>query len=370
MKTVVSISLGPSSQDFEFTANFLGEKLHVRRLSTPVAEVAIGLGVLKESYRAGAHRFVEQDSVKLTELVRTSPITTGGRLGDIFQEWAVRHAQVKLGNYFNNARVLFFSGLADFKLAMSMAEYTPNLRFADPVLQLGVPKMLTSLDALQLYATGAHYVKDWPLPDVMAAGPVKEWTRFVLRKAMQKASVIVAPVHSLDEFGLEELAGKTVITAAASDKRVEQLRDKGVHMIIDGAPELFGHVLAPNLLDAMILAATGKDPGEMLEDDYLEIITDLQIEPRIIYPNGFKRVNRFAFVIHPLSQEYFKFFKTACSSSFHCDSGRGASASPAIRSMAISKRSSAPSASTSTPLTPSTGQRFTSSATSSGTRSP
>ena len=320
MKTVVSISLGPSSQDFEFTATFLGEKLHVRRVGTDGSTAraakllkewdgkadAIGLGVLKESYRAGAHRFVEQDSVNLTSLVRTSPVTTGGRLGDIFQEWAVRHAQVKLGQYFTNARVLFFSGLADFKLAMSMAEYTPNLQFADPVLQLGVPKLLTSLDALQLYATGAHYVKDWPLPDVMATGPVKEWTRFVLRKALQKATVVVAPVHSLDEFGLEELAGKTVVTAAASDKRVELLKDKGVHMIIDGAPELFGHVLAPNLLDAMILAATGKDAEDMLEDDYLEIITDLQIEPRILYPNGFKRMNRFAFVIHPLSQEYFK----------------------------------------------------------------
>jgi hypothetical protein len=28
--------------------------------------------------------------------------------------------------------------------------------------------------------------------------------------------------------------------------------------------------------------------------------------PRILYPNGEQRVNRFAFVIHPLSQEYFK----------------------------------------------------------------
>jgi hypothetical protein len=77
-------------------------------------------------------------------------------------------------------------------------------------------------------------------------------------------------------------------------------------MVIDAAPVLFGHVLSPSLLDAMIVAATGKFPQEILEDDYLEIITSLGLEPRIIYPNGFKRVNRFAFVIHPLSQEYFK----------------------------------------------------------------
>jgi predicted amino acid dehydrogenase len=140
----------------------------------------------------------------------------------------------------------------------------------------------------------------------MASGPVKEWTRFVLRKAMQKATVIVAPVHELDDFGLEELAGKTVITATVNDERIAQMRDKGVATIIDGSPVMHGHVLGANLLDAMIMAATGKRGIDLLEDDYLEIIAGLSSEPRIIHPNGFHRVNRFAFVIHPLSQEYFK----------------------------------------------------------------
>jgi predicted amino acid dehydrogenase len=321
MKTVVGISLGASDQDFEFTTTFLGEALHVRRLGTDGSLAravkllrewdtkadAIGLGVFKDSYRAGAHRFVEKDSARLKAVATQAPVTLGGRLGDIFQEWAVRHAQIGLGSYFNNARVLFLSGLKNYKLALSMSEYTANLQFADPLLQLGVPKLLTSLQALQLYSGGAHYVKDWSLPGVMARGPVKEWTRFVLRKALQKASVVVAPLHELDEFGLEELAGKTLITTtSASDARMAQLRDKGVHMVIDGSPSLFGHVLGPHLLDAMIVAATGKSPGAILEDDYLEIITGLDMQPRILYPNGFKRMNRFAFVIHPLSQEYFK----------------------------------------------------------------
>ena len=175
--------------------------------------------------------------------------------------------------------------------------------------QLGVPKLLGSLDALELYANGAHYVTDWTSPTVMSSTPVKDWTHFVLRRAMQKATVIVADVHDLDEFGIEELAGKTIITSTVNDQRLAQFKDKGVHMVIDGAPYLFNHVLAPNLLDAMILAASGKPAQDLLEDDYLEIITDLGLEPRILYPNGFKRTNRFAFVIHPLSQEYFKSVK-------------------------------------------------------------
>ncbi len=320
MKTVVGISLGASDQDFKFNTSFLGHRISVHRVGAngSVAKASrllkyweqradvIGLGVIKDRYEAGAQRFIEKDSARLKAVVSRVPVTVGGQLGDILQEWAVRHAQAELGNYFNNARVLFFSGLKDYKLALALSEHTENLMFADPLLQLGVPKLLTSMDALRMYGSGAHYVKDWPLPGVMASGPVKEWTRFLLRKAMQKATVIVANLLELDEFGLEELAGKTIITSTVSDQRVAQFRDKGVHLVIDGSPVMKGRVLGPSLLDAMISAATGKHPDAIAEDDYLEIITGQQLAPRIIYPSGFKRVNRFAFVIHPLSQEYFK----------------------------------------------------------------
>jgi len=320
MKKVVGISLGAGDQDFEFGARFLGQRFNIRRLGTngstakamkllkqwePHAD-AIGLAVVKDSYTVGARRYVEKDSTRMKGAVTRIPVTTGGRLSDILQEWALRHVQVKLGDYFNNAKVLFFSGMTNYKLALAMSEYTQNLEFADPLLQLGVPKMLTSLDALELYASGAHYVMDWAPTSVMSSAPVREWTKFVLRRAMRDATVIVAPVHELDGFGEEELSGKTIITSTVNDTRVAQFRKKGVTMVIDGAPAMFDHVLGPSLLDAMIIAANGKAPDDILEDDYLEIITNLQLEPRIIYPNGFRRVNRFAFVIHPLSQEYFK----------------------------------------------------------------
>ena len=261
---------------------------------------------MKDSYTVGSRRYVEKDSARMKGAVTRIPVTTGGRLGDILQEWALRNVQVKLGNYFNNAKVLFFSGMTNYKLALAMSEYTQNLEFADPLLQLGVPKLLTSLDALELYTSGAHYVLEWTPSSLMSSAPVREWTKFVLRMAMQDATVIVAPVYELDAFGADELRGKTIITSTVNDARIAQFRKKGVTMVIDGAPAMFDHVLSPSLLDAMIVAATEKDPDDILEDDYLEIITNLQLEPRIIYPCGFRRINRFAFVIHPLSQEYFK----------------------------------------------------------------
>ena len=323
MKNVIGISLGAKSQDFEFRTRFLGQDLHVRRLGTDGSAAkaaklvkqwdgkadAIGLGLVKDKARLVARRRGEADAARLIALASQTPVSTGARLADLFLEWAVRHTQATLGRYFDNARVLFFSGIAHHKLAMSMAEYTQNLQFADPLLQLGVPKLLTSIDALGLYAGGAHYVSEWAPPRLLPGPLLEQWSKFVLRKALAKATVVVARVHELDEFGVEELAGKTIVTTTVNDERLAQFRDKGVHLVVDGAPLIEGHAVDPSLLDAMIQAATGKAPQDLLEDDYLEILDGQGLEPRLLYPNGYKRVNRFAFVIHPLSQEYFKIVK-------------------------------------------------------------
>jgi predicted amino acid dehydrogenase len=323
MKNVIGISLGARTQNFDFQTRFLGQTLRVQRLGTDGSTAqaarlvkhwngradAIGLGLVRDSDHVGAARKLDGSAEKLRALATQAPLSTGARLADIFLEWAVRHAQTTLGRYFDNANVLFFSGLANAKLAASMAEMTDNLQFADPLLQLGVPKLLTSLDQLHLYASGAHYVSDWVSPRAMPGAMLRDWTHYVLRKAMAHATVVVAPVHELDAFGLEELAGKTIITTTVNDERLARFKEKGVHLVIDGAPLVKGHELDPALLDAMIIAASGKPGDELLEDDYLDILTSEQLEPRLLYPGGFRRVNRFAFVIHPLSQEYFKKLK-------------------------------------------------------------
>ncbi|OYU46491.1 MAG: dehydrogenase, partial [Burkholderiales bacterium PBB4] len=314
MKHVVGISLGASSQDFEFTTSLWGVRLKVSRVGADGnLERATELAHLWGDQAAVLGLGVDQDSDDLMALIGpyrgTATLTTGTRLGGILQEWSVRHAQHQLGGLFNNARTLFLSGLQDYRVALALSEYTSNLQFADPVLQLGVPKLLGSVEALNRYADGAHYVKDWSLPAALNRGPVKEWARFVVRKALQKASVVVAPIHLLDDFDLEALAGKVVIAANVNEARMATLRDKGVSTVIDGAPVLQGHSLGPHLLDSIVIAATGKHPEDLMEDDYLEAIAALKLEPRVVLPNGFQRTNRFAFVIHPLSQEYFKKLK-------------------------------------------------------------
>jgi hypothetical protein len=43
------------------------------------------------------------------------------------------------------------------------------------------------------------------------------------------------------------------------------------------------------------------------DDDFDEILDELDIQPRLLHPTGkFRNIRRFAFVIHPLSQNYIR----------------------------------------------------------------
>jgi predicted amino acid dehydrogenase len=320
MKQVVSISLGSANQDFDFQTAFVGQQTRVRRFGTNGSASkavsllqrwesrcdVLGLGVARDSYSVAGKRYPEADSLALKSCVTRVAVTTGGQLQDILQEWAVRHVQALLPQFFSNARILFLSGRGQYRLAMCLAEYTPNLQFADPIMLHGAPKILHGIHELELYTRGAHVVSGW-LPKVATEiKAVQKWADLVLREALQQATVIVAMPHEVDALKPQDVAGKVIVSCGVNDARARAWGDLGVQTIVDAAPNLHGHALTPACLDAMLIAATGRHGEDLTSEDYLDMLTQEELQPRILYPNGQTRMNRFAFVIHPLSQEYFK----------------------------------------------------------------
>lgn len=320
MKQVVSISLGSASQNFDIKTRLLGQSMRVRRIGCDgsakkaLAQMTawqtrcdvIALGVLRDSYKTGSQRYIEQDSQALKSVVTRIPVTTGGQVQDVLQEWAVRHVQAQLPHFFTNAKVLFLSGKTQYRLALALAEYTQNLQFADPVLSHGLPKLLHGLHDLELYTQGSHLVSEW-LPQVdLKLRPVRQWADWALRSALQECSIVVALPHELDGLEPECLQGKVVLSCGVSSERAKLWGEQGVRMIIDAAPQVQGASLGPATLEAMLIAATGRHGTALGNEDVLALLSHDSLLPSIHYPNGKTRVNRFAFVIHPLSQEYFK----------------------------------------------------------------
>lgn len=320
MKLVVNISLGSSEQNIDLQIPFLGETVRVVRFGADgdmdAAKALItewdgeadvlALGRLRTDFVVGTQHLPSRQAEALSSLVTKSSVTTGEVLRDILQEWSLRHAQIELKNFFNNARVLFFSGISHYKSAVLLSEYTQNLSFADTVLQLGIPRFLHSLSALERFAQGIHPLQS-RLPSSLRMprfAPLEDWKQRLIRRALHTTDVIVASYEALEPYTREDLLGKTIVTSSVSDDRLDNLRDKGVSIVIDSSTRLAGLPVGAHLLEALVVAVLGRPVNQLTRDDFLEIIESLAIAPRILYPQGFQRTNRFAFVIHPLSQRY------------------------------------------------------------------
>jgi len=321
MKKVVTVTLGSSKQDYEFQTEFLGHTYTVRRMGADqdtgkawelmrrqqAMADAIGLGEISDHYIVGLRTIENKETKRLLNVVTRVPVTTGATLRRLLQVRAVRHVQKELGHYFNNNLVLFLSGMRNYDMAVAMSDYTKNLSFADALFQTGAPKMLTSLEQLELYAKGSKLMLGGKPGQLLESSLTSIKNRMVA-EVVAKSHVIVGTFAEIKAVGnATNLKGKTLITSAVDDERLAFFTKCKVNLVIDVSPKLFQEVVGINTLEAMILAKLEKPMEEISDDDFVEILDELDIKPRLLHPTGeFRNIRRFAFVIHPLSQEFIR----------------------------------------------------------------
>jgi predicted amino acid dehydrogenase len=321
MKKVTTVTLGASSQDFSFKTKFLGEDFEVTRMgadddTTKAWELlrrqqgfadAIGIGEIGDHYQVGLRTVVNKETQRLLNVVTRVPATTGATLRRLLQVRAVRYVQKELGEYFNNNIVLFLNGMRNYDMAVALSDYTPNLNFADALYQTGAPAMLSSIQQLELYAKSTKWALSGKPAELLESS--FSWLKGKrVGKAVEEAHLIVGTFAELKAVGdSSNLAGKTVITSAVDDDRMEFFKKCKVNLVIDVSPKLFDHVIGINTLEAMVLASLGRPQEEVSDDDFEEILNELNIKPHLLHPTGaFRNIRRFAFVIHPLSQDFIR----------------------------------------------------------------
>ncbi|MBL8149164.1 MAG: dehydrogenase [Blastocatellia bacterium] len=322
MKKVVSISLGSSERDYEFTGTFLGEKFHIKRigcngdiakLKKKVKEYdgtvdAIGLGGISAHFKIGKSTYIHQEAQSAIKVAKKTPVADGRGLKSILQAWTIRDLNQISKDIFTNENVLFLSGISQYEMAVVLQEYTNNLSFCDPMVHFSTPYLLESIGALEYYATAAmpvltRFPYSWFYPKGWNGD---EWKPLLLGKPFEKADIIVGDYTYIRHYTPSMLPNKIIITDSIDDEGIALLKKRGVRTIITTVPQIFKNQhIDINVLHAIFSAHLGKKPQEINENDYLSIIDKAHLEPRIIYPQGTpKEKHKFAFVIHPLSRRY------------------------------------------------------------------
>ena len=128
-------------------------------------------------------------------------------------------------DFFDNARVLFMNGQAGYRIARALSEHTENLLFADPYMDFGVPRLLTSLKQLETYTSLTAPIMFRPAAvkavETILRTPLyrlgENLVKGSLHHAVSEAHVIVGSIGDLEHFTQKELDGKTIIRDASMD---------------------------------------------------------------------------------------------------------------------------------------------------------
>ncbi|MEZ5095942.1 MAG: hypothetical protein R2731_07340 [Nocardioides sp.] len=317
---VVQITLTDAEHDVDKRVTFLGRDFRVVRRGAAgdlekAAELvrswapkaaALAVSGLREARALGLYDGRLDALDDLVEEAGDTPVTVGRALHDVLTEWAVRHVHTEMPGFWSNARTVVLGDTNHDAALRILKEHTENLEFADPAMRFDLPHTLAEHPLLGLAAE----VGSWPLRMLPEAlhGPLhvpEQVSHALARRAARECDVVVASYEELTGFGLEDLAGKTLISCAISDERLTELGDRGVDLVVDAVPQPFGFTVDAALLEALMLTMS-PTPGRLPQDVLLELVDEMHAPPRLLYPNGPRRKSRFAFVIHPLSQQYFR----------------------------------------------------------------
>ena len=319
--TVVNVTFQGDEWDYDERVTLAGHRFRLIRVGTSgdadaaenavwrwsLEADAIALSGVREARAAGHDAGRAEDLQRIKGTTTRVPVRDDSLLADVFQEWAIRRVAAEMPGYFANARVVVVGGTTRERTIAVLREFTDNIIFDEVGHDIVLPGRVKT-NPVTAAAAGIGefawrhvpgFVKD------QVAGPAGAVADKVAHFAAEDADVIIGSFSELMHFGLPDLAGKAVITSTVSEDRLATLADLGADLIVDVTPQPFDFVVVPAMYEAMV-AATLPSDAELTTDDLAQFIQDADLEPRLLWPRGHRRKSRFAFVIHPLSTEYFK----------------------------------------------------------------
>ncbi len=293
---VVSISLGSSKGDKRVETDLLGQPFIIERIGTDgdyrafcqrIRELdgkvdAIGLGGIDLALIAGTRRYYIRDAVRAIRGIRTPVVDGSG----IKLSWE-RHLILKvlpdqIGLSLRGRRVLLVSSVDRYGMAEAFTEAGADVVFGDLMFGLGIPIGLRGLTTIKvLAAILLPVLTRGPFTWLYPTGHKQEQVTPKFGRAYRWAEVIAGDAHLIKRFMPDDLSGKTLLTNTITEADVVALRRRNLALLITTTPEMDGRSFGTNVLEAILVALSGRRPEELTPADYLEWIQRAGFRPRV-----------------------------------------------------------------------------------------
>jgi predicted amino acid dehydrogenase len=321
MKEVITISMGPASENFDQKITMFGGEFRVKRLGVDF-NFKLALELVKK-YRTQCDIFafsgfpteikingkthIHQQVQELRRAASDTPIADGSRVKFTALPLFIKNLSQKEPYLFKGKSISFFSGITQWDYLPAYNEINPNLVFADPFMAIGVPKVIKGTEDLKNFVINAlPIMKRLNLEKLKERDFNSRIAQLPTMKPFFDSDIFVVNETQLDFMKLHDLSGKIVIIDQLDSFSRKKLHEANVAKVYSCFPDFIGMPhLGFNGLEAIVMAHLGKSTVE--HEDILDIIGSLKLSPEIYTPKleETNPVERFSFIVHPLSAGQF-----------------------------------------------------------------
>ncbi len=297
MKRIVSVSLGSSTRDHAVEVEFLGEKVLVERIGTDgdLQKVltliesldgkidAFGMGGIDLYLVAGKRRFLIRDAAKIAKAAQLTPILDGSGLKNTLERRVVNYLQDSMGIELKGKKVLMTSAVDRFGMAEAFDAAGCQMLFGDLIFALGIPIPITKLSTLQMVANlTLPILTRMPFKILYPTGSKQEDQTPKYSSYYTEAEIIAGDFLYIKRYMPVDLTGKIIVTNTVTSKDIEELGQRGLKTLITSTPEMLGRSFGTNVIEALLVSFSKKCPEELVEQDYLDLLDQLQFQPRVV----------------------------------------------------------------------------------------
>jgi hypothetical protein len=181
-------------------------------------------------------------------------------------------------------RVLMVSALDRFGMAQALVEAGADVIFGDFIFALDLDRPVRGLAEFEEMAR--RYLPDacklpfqffYPTGKKQDRAPQPKYPEYY-----EDADVIAGDYHFMRQFMPDRLDGKTILTNTVTKNDVDFLRERGIARLVTTTPDFGGRSFGTNVVEAALVAMLGKRWSEVTEDDYLRLLRELDLKPRVI----------------------------------------------------------------------------------------
>ena len=275
VKRVVSISLGSASRDKKVEAEFLDQKFLIERIGTDGSidkaeqllreldgKVAcFGMGGLDFYVRSGKKKWMLRDALRLAAIPKLTPIVDGGGVKDTLERKVILDLEPVHGIPVRGKNVLVVSGVARHSHAVAFFEAGARVLLGDLSCVLELPIKVWTLRSLHTIACViAPIAVKLPIGVLYPTGESQTKPKKKFQKIYEWADILAGDYHFIHRFIPDRLDGKVILTNTVTDADVAELKERGVSYLITTTPEMEGRSFATNVIEALLVAISGKRP--------------------------------------------------------------------------------------------------------------